>query len=409
MSRYIFCIPFLITAIVCNAQIEEQFLRSHIYFLASDSMKGRETGSVDEKYAAAYISSQFNSYGLSPAGVNGTWYQSFHFRYSPDPHNLDTMHAVYKIGTNVIGFLDNHALYTVVIGAHYDHLGLGYDHNALDINPEGKIHNGADDNASGSAGVMELARYYSSNNITEQYNFLFICFSGEELGLIGSKKFCDSPTIVLSTVNYMVNMDMIGRLRDSTNTIELGGVGTSPTFIPLINKLSGPFHIKLDSSGVGPSDHTSFYLKNIPVLFFFTGQHSDYHKPTDDADKINFSGEVKVLDYVVRLIDKLNNQQKRVFTKTKNSSQDLPAFKVTLGIMPDYVFEGKGLRVDAVSDNRPAAKAGLLSGDVIVQMGDIKVDNIQDYMKALSAFSKGASTEVSVIRKGNKIKIPVTF
>jgi hypothetical protein len=303
---------------------------------------------------------------------------------------------------NVVGFLDNGSPFTIVIGAHYDHLGMGHDHNSLDANPVGKIHNGADDNASGTAGVIELARYYVNNGVKESHNFLFICFSGEELGLLGSKKFTETPTIDLSTVSFMLNMDMIGRLNEEKRLV-IGGVGTSPAFVPVINGLKTDIGIKKDSAGMGPSDHASFYMKNIPVLFAFTGQHSDYHKPTDDTKKVNFSGEVKILNLMTQIINQLDHAPKLLFQETKTNESDAPRFKVTLGIMPDYTYEGKGVKVDGVTDSKPAAKAGVKKDDIIVGLGDFDVTDMQVYMKALAAHKKGDKTKVKV-KRGEETK-----
>jgi Zn-dependent M28 family amino/carboxypeptidase len=296
-----------------------------------------------------------------------------------------------------------------VIGGHYDHLGLGNDHNSLDPNPEGKIHNGADDNASGTAGVLELARYFSANRKTEPFNFLFICFSGEELGLIGSKKWCEKPDIDLGSIDYMINMDMIGRLNDSTKKLIVYGVGTSPSFVPLIDSIGTKFSIKKDSSGIGPSDQTSFYLKDIPVLHFFTGQHSDYHKPSDDADKINYQREAEVLEYIIAVIEKTYHYPKLTFAKTRNPDTGKVSFKVTMGVMPDYTFDGAGMRIDGVTDNKPAFKAGIEKGDVVKKLGDFEVKDVQGYMKALSNFKKGDSTTVEILRGSETKVLHITF
>lgn len=388
--------------------ISEKNLQKHVTFLASDKLKGRGTGTKEEQKAAKYLAKQFKKIGLAPKGDNGTYLHTFSFKKSSDPHGNIAPDAPAVTSQNVAAYLDNGAPYTIVIGAHYDHLGLGHDRNSLDANPAGKIHNGADDNASGTAGVVELARYFAQNGVKEQHNFLFLCFSGEELGLYGSKKYTETPTIDLSKVSFMVNMDMIGRLNEEKRLM-VGGVGTAPDFIPTINSAKGDLTIKLDSAGVGPSDHTSFYLKNIPVLFFFTGQHSDYHKPTDDVEKVNFSGEKKVLDFAVRVIESLDKTPKLTFQETKAKQEDTPRFKVTLGIMPDYTWEGEGVHVDGVTDGKPASKAGVQKGDVITGLGDFQVKTIQDYMKALAAFKKGDSTTVKVKRASEEKTLPVTF
>lgn len=389
-------------------KISESNLKNHISYLASDKLNGRGTSSEDEKKAADYLAKEFKKAGLLP-GNKDSYLFEFKFKKSLNPHDTSTANVPERKGINVIGFLDNKAPLTIVIGAHYDHLGLGHDKNSLDANPDGKIHNGADDNASGTAGVLELANYFSSNKKTEKYNFLFMCFSGEELGLLGSKKWCESPSYPLDKINYMVNMDMIGRLNDSTQKLIIYGVGTSPVWVPMIDSMKTSLSIKKDSAGIGPSDQTSFYLKNIPVLHFFTGQHADYHKPGDDADKINYKGEVRVLEYIVRTIENTEKMDKLAFLKTKNPDTGKGGFKVTMGIMPDYTFEGKGLKVDGVSDGKPAAKAGILKGDLIIQLGEFPINSVQDYMKALGNFKKGDTTKVKVNREGKVVELDVTF
>jgi aminopeptidase YwaD len=319
-----------------------------------------------------------------------------------------------RSGTNVIGYLDNGAATTVVLGAHYDHLGYGEDGNSLQRSGPPEIHNGADDNASGTAALIELARMLKASK-AKHNNYLFIAFSGEELGLYGSKYFTEHPTIDLARVNYMINMDMLGRLNDSTETLIVGGYGTSPVWSVAYdgkNKLfQGLIHFRFDSSGVGPSDHTSFYNKNIPVLFYFTGMHPDYHRPTDDWNKLNYTGEVDIVKHIYSLIEALDGQnQKLAFNKTRDTRMGTSAhFSVTLGIMPDYTFSGSGLRVDAVSDARPAQKAGLQVGDVITALGDHPVNSIESYMQALGHFKKGDSTTVYFNRAAEKLSRPVTF
>jgi hypothetical protein len=390
-----------------TAQVSADRLKKDITYLASDKLKGRGTGSKGEKKAASYIASEFKKAGLTPKGTDG-YYFPFSFTHKINPKDSASKTETRK-GKDVVGYLDNGAEYTIVIGAHYDHLGLGHDHNSLDPNPEGKIHNGADDNASGTAGVMELARYFAGNNEKEKFNFLFICFSGEELGLYGSKKFCENPTIDLGKVNYMINMDMIGRLNDSSKTLIIYGVGTAPDWVPMIDQMHTSFHVKKDSAGIGPSDQTSFYLKNIPVLHFFTGQHSDYHKPSDDEAKINYEGEKMVLEYIINVEIQSEKLGKLKFLTTKNPDTGTHVYKVTMGVMPDYTYEGKGMRVDGVTEGKPAQKAGVKQGDVILQVGDFPVGSTMDYMKALGNFKKGDTTTLKIKRGEEEITLNVTF
>jgi hypothetical protein len=310
---------------------------------------------------------------------------------------------------NIIGFKDNHAPFTLVFGAHYDHLGYGEDGNSMNRTGAPMIHNGADDNASGTAALIEISRLLSTQK-KNSFNYLFIAFSAEELGLLGSKYFVEHPTIDLNTINYMINMDMIGRMSDSTRTITIGGYGTSPSWNDILNKTKSNFRVKLDSSGTGPSDHTSFYRKNIPVLFFFTGLHSDYHKPTDDADKINYLAMTDIVNYTVNIVRNSKIPQKLVFTKTREQQTSTSTrFSVSMGIMPDYSYSGTGVRVDGLSEGRPAIKAGLLAGDIVVKMGDTNIDSVEAYMKALGKFKKGDSTNVVVLRSGLEKTFNITF
>lgn len=316
-----------------------------------------------------------------------------------------------RTGHNIVGYIDNGASSTVILGAHFDHLGYGEDGNSMLRTGEKLIHNGADDNASGSAALIELARILKTGK-AKNSNYLFIAFSGEELGLYGSKYYADNPTIDLKSVNYMLNMDMVGRLNDSTKVLSVGGYGTSPQWASVINTQDKklPFVIKTDSSGSGPSDHTSFYRKDIPVLFFFTGQHRDYHRPSDDADKINYTGELNIVNYINSIIISLNKEnQKLAFLKTREPQMGTRAFSVTMGIMPDYTYSGTGVRADGVTEGRPAAKAGLKAGDVIVQIGDYPVSSVETYMQTLGKFKKGDKTKVKYKRGNETLEAPVEF
>ena len=314
-----------------------------------------------------------------------------------------------RTGHNVIGYIDNGAVNTIIIGAHYDHLGFGEDHNSLFTGTTPAIHNGADDNASGTSAMIEVSKLIKAANL-KKYNYLFIAFSGEELGLYGSKYFTEHSTINLSTANYMINLDMVGRLNDSTRGLNIGGYGTSPTWGEMLNAKDNYFAIKFDSSGTGPSDHTSFYRKDIPVLFLFTGVHSDYHKPSDDADKINYTGQLKVVNYIYDIVVATNKKEKLSFTKTREAATSAKSsFKVTLGIMPDYTFSGSGVRVDGVSDGKIAQKVGIQTGDVVEQLGDIKFTDVQGYMGALGKFKKGEASKVKVKRGDKELWFDIVF
>lgn len=259
-----------------------QNLREDIAYLADDRLEGRETGSPGEALAAAYITQRFEALGLAP-GHNNTWLQPFDFRHSANPHAPAT-EGEPRTGRNVVGLLDYGAPRTVVIGAHYDHLGYG----GLGSHAPGDslVHNGADDNASGVATLFEIARQLQAAD-ARQNNYLFLAFSGEELGLYGSKHFVKSPTMPLDQVNYMINLDMVGRL-NAERALAVNGTGTSPVWEAAIETAAAAtdLNVKKHASGLGPSDHASFYLEDIPVLHLFTGQHEDYHKPGDDSHLI---------------------------------------------------------------------------------------------------------------------------
>ena len=319
-----------------------------------------------------------------------------------------------RSGSNVIGWVDNKATTTVIIGAHFDHLGYGEDGNSRYEKKEAAIHNGADDNASGTAALIELARVLKQSP-AKTNNYLFIAFSGEELGLYGSKYFTEHPTIELSAVNYMINMDMVGRLNDSTRTVTIGGFGTSPTWASLVNNQSlsrneKSLSIKIDSSGSGPSDHTSFYRKDIPVLFYFTGLHTDYHKPTDDADRINYKGMVQIVKHVRNVVEGANEKGKLAFLKTREAQTTTTArFSVSMGIMPDYTYSGNGVRADGVTEGRAAQKAGLKAGDIVLQIGDYRVSSMESYMQTLGRFKKGDKTTVVYQRGSEKFTVEIQF
>ena len=393
-----------------TAQTEKiiQDLQVDVVFLACDMMQGRETGTPGEAMAARYISSRFEEIGLKPKGVDGTWYHPFDFKFRSNPHG-DPKDAEARTGKNVVAFLDNGADQTVVIGGHYDHLGMGDGGGSLHAG-EPAIHNGADDNASGIAAMFYIAKTLKASELKNN-NYLFIAFSGEELGLYGSKNYVMKPTLPLDKMNYLINMDMVGRLNEE-KVIAINGTGTAPVWKSTLEKIKvAGITAKTHDSGIGPSDHTSFYNEGIPVLHFFSGQHSDYHKPGDDSHLVNYKGIYEISEYILAIIKELDDDGKLVYTKTKAESQDkeATAFKVTLGVMPDYVYNGEGMRIDGVIDGRPADKAKLKKGDIIIKIGDIEVKDIYDYMKGLGQHEKGDTVTVVVTRGKKDIKKKVTF
>jgi len=400
-------IVFFLVTLSCKTEKPKNVsLEEDIAFLASDSLVGRETGTPQELVAANYLKERMQNLGLQPQGNANTYFQTFTFKPKNDPHSEAQFVSGDSTitGTNVIGYVDNQSSKTVIIGAHYDHLGMGGEGS---LYAEGEaVHNGADDNASGVGVMLQLAEKLKDS--ISGSNYLFIAFSGEEMGLLGSNYFSKNPTIDFKNANYMINMDMVGRLRVD-KTLAISGTGTAPIWNQVLNSTNPGFKLVLSESGVGPSDHTSFYLQNIPVLHFFTGQHEDYHKPSDDAEKLNYGGMKMIGDYILDVIAELDDDAKLAFRTTKNESENVPRFKVALGVMPDYLFDGKGMRIDGVTEDRPAAVAGLQKGDVVIQMGDSTVVDMMSYMRALSAFEEGNSTKVIVDRKGEKIEVKVKF
>ncbi len=292
----------------------------------------------------------------------------------------------------------------IVIGAHYDHLGWG-ETGSLYTGSVPQIHNGADDNASGTAGVLELAEKFASQKSKLKRSMIFLCFSGEELGLIGSSYFANNPPVAIDKIDAMVNLDMVGRL-NAEDQLTIYGTGTSSGFKDLLNTDNKDYNLKLtfNDEGYGPSDQSSFYAKNIPVLFFFTGTHTDYHRPTDDADKINSKGEEEVLKYVYDVSDNLdetNTKPDYINVPRKNEGRAM-AFSVYVGTVPDYASQVDGLRINGVGEGSPAQKGGLQGGDIIVEFGGKKISNIYDYTYALGDFSPGDVVDVVVIRNGEK-------
>ena len=357
---------------------------------------------------------------------------------------------------NVVGILDGSdptlKNEVIVIGAHYDHLGHGGEGSLAPR--EGEIHHGADDNASGTAGMLELARLFTSQKLRLRRTIVFMAFSGEEEGLLGSNYYVNHPIVPLTNTVTMINMDMIGRMKD--NKLIIGGVGTAPewrqvlaaanapermrvavaptspeemsrpvsatarTEIPIVTGSNGtpvvslsfekPFDLKLNEDGFGPSDHSSFYARQVPVLFFWTGTHGDYHKPSDTADKINYADEVRILGLVRRIVFDIDTNDKRpVYTVAKSESTGRASgFRVYLGTIPNYADSNDGLLLDGVRDDSPAAKAGIKAGDKIVKLAGRDVRNVYDYTYALGEMKAGQEYEVELMRGGERVKLVIT-
>ncbi len=301
----------------------------------------------------------------------------------------------------------------IVIGAHYDHLGLG-NRNSLAPSLIGLVHHGADDNASGTAGVIALARRAASEKPQWKRSVLFMAFAGEEIGLLGSSYFVNHPNVPVASIDAMINMDMIGRM--TKDKLYVGGVGTSPGLKPALEQLDKDAGIDLNfsESGYGSSDHTSFNAKKIPVLFFFSGLHTDYHKPSDTADKINADGAEKVLSLVYGLTGRLaSDATKLAYTEVK---EPIPAgrgggrgYGPYFGSVPDFRDDIKGVLFSDVQNNSPAAKAGLKAGDMMVEFDGKAIQNLNDYAYALRSKQPGDIVAVVVKRNGQDVKVDVTL
>jgi aminopeptidase YwaD len=297
----------------------------------------------------------------------------------------------------------------LVVGAHYDHLGWGQE-GSLYRGEVAMIHNGADDNASGTAGMLELAQACAAN--PARHAMLFMAFSGEEMGLLGSAHWVDHPTIPLQRVRAMFNLDMIGRLPDSTRRLNVQGIGTSPVWKEIVerNNDTEKFNLALIEDGQGSSDHSSFYMKNIPVLFFFTGLHTDYHRPSDDADRIAYESEEQVTRYIEEIIRETDQRSGIPFTKVvKKEEQQVARFNVYVGTIPDYSANEKGFRITGASPGSPADKAGMKEGDIIMRFGETDVRNIYDYMTALSRHQPGENVPVVVLRGEDQVTLHVAL
>jgi hypothetical protein len=295
----------------------------------------------------------------------------------------------------------------LVIGAHFDHLGWG-EQNSLYVG-EPMIHNGADDNASGTTGLLELAEKFSSIKNQINRKVVFIAFSGEELGLLGSSYVVNNFPLPIENANAMINMDMIGRLNDKKDLI-VYGTGTSSNWKSILDdKNEYDFNLTFNDEGFGPSDHSSFYGKKVPVLFFFTGTHSDYHKPSDDVDKINADGQEKVLKYIYDVALSIINSEKKpdYLAVERKDTGRMTGSRVYVGTVPDFAGEVDGYKLGGVTEGSPAAKAGLQAGDIIIQFGDKKISNLYDFTYAMGNYVPGDKVKVVIKRADQELTFDI--
>jgi len=299
----------------------------------------------------------------------------------------------------------------LIVGAHYDHLGYGGKNSGSRAPDTIAIHNGADDNASGTAANLEVFEKLAANRKDIKRSIVYIAFTAEEMGLIGSKYFTNNPLVDLSKIKFMFNFDMVGRLNPETKNLSIGGTGTAEGLEELIKSYADKsgMNVKFSSEGYGPSDHASFYAKDVPVMFLFTGIHEDYHTPKDDANLINYEGEKLVADLTYDMIVDIANRPEAMKYKEAGPKEQQSAsrrMRVSLGIMPDVASSDiKGVRADAVIDGKPASKAGMKKGDIITAIDGKTINDIYDYMNRLSAFKAGDKISIEVLRDKDKITL----
>ncbi len=319
--------------------------------------------------------------------------------------------VIEKIARNVGGMLEGSDPILknefIVIGAHYDHLGIDQLLAASMYKGKDKvIHNGADDNASGTTGLLEIAEKFGSKINQLKRSIIFVAFSGEELGILGSTYFTNNSPVDIKNIVAMLNMDMIGRLNEENN-LTIIGAGTSSKWKSLLNEKNiYGFKLAMSDAGSGGSDHQAFSNKNIPVLFFFTGTHSDYHKPTDDVDKINITGQEKVTNFVFDIanaVNQLDTKPDYVKVEEPASRGSVGRTRVTIGTVPEFGYNGTGYKLSGVTEGGPAAKAGLKAGDIIVKFGIKSIDSIYDFMYASQDYKAGDKVDVVVLRDGKEI------
>ncbi len=316
---------------------------------------------------------------------------------------------VQKIARNVGGLLEGNDPVLkneyLVIGAHYDHLGIDHLKDAsMYKGTDKQIHNGADDNASGTTGIMEVAELVTSMKSDIKRSIIFLAFSGEELGILGSTYYTNNPSVDITSITAMLNMDMVGRLNEENNLTIIGS-GTSSKWKEILNsKNTYGFNLAMSDGGSGGSDHQAFSNKSIPVLFFLSGTHSDYHKPSDDIDKINFAGQEKILKYVFDVANEVLNLEKRLdYVKVQEVAQrPMGRSRVTVGSVPEFGYSGNGYKLSGTTEGSPAAKAGMKAGDIIIKFGPKTVGNIYDFMYAVQDYKAGDKVDVVALRDGKE-------
>ncbi|HMU61367.1 MAG TPA: M28 family peptidase [Gemmatimonadales bacterium] len=387
--------------------------KTDVKVLAADELGGRLTGTAGADSAAAYIARRFAQIGLQPAA--GGWFQPF--TVSKDAPAVQHANLGELHGKNVIGIIPGRdpALRneTVIIGAHYDHLGLG-GFGSLDPDSTGRVHNGADDNASGTAALFTIATILQAAPTAR--TVVFIAFSGEELGLLGSDYYVKNPIYPLSATEAMINLDMVGRLKN--DKLIVYGTGTATEFPALLDSLNwyAKFDLRPQPEGYGPSDQTSFYAAKIPVLHYFSDLHADYHRSTDDWDKINAQGLVRIADFAAAMATVLGNRPTRLTfvdvppPAPKGGAAVTSGYGAYLGTVPDMASgESGGVLITGVSKGSPADLGGMKGGDKIIKIGDYDVADLAGMTDALRAYRPGDKVVVVVVRDGKTMGLDVTL
>lgn len=386
--------------------VETASIQDHIEWLTNNELEGRLAGLSGEARAANYISDQFLKSGLQPAGDNGTYFQQFVLE-GPIPQAMEVEN---HISRNVIGRIEgtDESGQVIIIGAHFDSQGRG-GVISMETNDERETHPGADDNASGTVGLLLLADYFSDYEPSK--DIIFIAFSAEELGLLGSGYYVYQMQTPADSIVAMINLDMIGRMSD--NQLSLSGTGTAELWDDIISNIgSDSLKISRTSTGSGASDHSSFYEAGIPVLHYFTGIHDDYHRPTDTAEKINYNGIRKVVNHAAELIEVLDGidaSEMNFKESTDPSGATFDAEGPTLGVLPDYSYTGSGFKIDSVRAGEPGEQAGMQSGDVIIRMNNIEITDIYDYMESLDGIQRGDEVKITVLRNGDELELDARF
>ncbi len=381
-------------------------IKKHIQYLASDELSGRYPGTEGEQKAAGYIQSQFKSAGCKMLFNGGFQEFSTEMKTKNTPEG-----KILLKGKNVVAMVEGkkNANEYIVIGAHYDHLGMGGYGSGSRKPDTAAVHNGADDNASGVAVLIECAKAIAKQK--PERSIIFVAFSAEEEGLVGSRYFIENSPVPKEKIKAMVNFDMVGRL-DSVLTIE--GTGTALQFDSLLSTVNAKssFQIRRLPGGFGPSDQTSFYTEKIPVLFFHTTiEHEQYHTPFDDWELINAKGAAEIADYAAQVILRMARENQNFTYQVAGKPLEMTrgVMKVTLGVMPDHAANVKGLRIAGVRPGQAADKAGLLKNDVIIEIQGEAVEDIESYMRSMGKCDKGQTVPIVILRNNEKQTVMVTF